>query len=148
MLKRVAEGANNEDMHALSDVKGSVYKRFQVKQNLKAFISGSIAILPDLRKNGKFYTYLDNKFMLKDTKVAGVKASTQLPADFLINEEGIIVDVYRSKSLLDFMEFERIEAFIPESRRCKCNKQDCISSICRENYHQIRKEAEAMLYVG
>ena len=148
MLRRVTEEANNEDMHALSDVKGSVYKRFQVKQNLKAMISGSISMLPDIRKNGKYYAYFDSKFVLKDTKVAGAKASTQLPADFLIDEEGIIVDVYRSKSINDFMEFERIEAFIPKTKRCKCNRQDCISPLCRQNYHQIRKEAEAMLYVG
>lgn len=28
----------------------------------------------------------------------------------------------------DFMSFERVEEFIPEDKRCKCNKKDCIVS--------------------
>mmetsp|Transcript_20429 Transcript_20429/g.31128 ORF Transcript_20429/g.31128 Transcript_20429/m.31128 type:complete len:136 (+) Transcript_20429:451-858(+) len=135
MMQRAADGTN-EDTHTLSDVKGSVYKKFQVKPRVKGFIY-AMSVMPKILK----------KF--KDIKGKGRdEALLQLPADFLIDENGIIVDVFRSETPQDHMEFERIEAFIPKEKRCSCNKKDCISPACRETYAQIRKDAEAMLYLG
>mmetsp|Transcript_21075 Transcript_21075/g.42163 ORF Transcript_21075/g.42163 Transcript_21075/m.42163 type:complete len:147 (+) Transcript_21075:390-830(+) len=146
MMQRAADGTN-EDTHTLSDVKGSVYKKFQVKPSVKGFISG-MSLLPKIMgKNGKYYSYFDIRMASKDNK-GGIKAQLQLPADFLIDENGIIVDVHRSKKTQDYIGFERIEAFIPKEKRCSCNKKDCISPACRETYAQIRKDAEAMLYLG
>eukprot|EP00984_Skeletonema_dohrnii_P006767 scaffold2415_cov98-Skeletonema_dohrnii-CCMP3373.AAC.2 len=147
MMQRAADGTN-EDTHTLSDVKGSVYKKFQVKRmSVKGFISG-MSLLPKIMgKNGKYYSYFDTRMASKDNK-GGIKAKIQLPADFLIDENGIIVDVFRSETPQDHMEFERIEAFIPKEKRCSCNKEDCISPACRETYAQIKKDAEAMLYMG
>lgn len=148
MVKRAITGTN-EDIHTLSDVKGSVYKQFQVKkQGIKSIIKGTIDTVPKIfGKNGKYHPYFDVRLAAKD-KEGRAAASTQLPADFLIDENGIIVDLLRSKKADDHMPFERIEAFIPKDKRCKCNKKDCISPACRENYEQIRKDAEAMLYCG
>jgi len=135
MMQRAADGTN-EDTHTLSDVKGSVYKKFQVKPRVKGFIY-AMTVMPKILK----------KF--KDIKGKGRdEALLQLPADFLIDENGIIVDVHRSKKTQDYIGFERIEAFIPKEKRCSCNKKDCISPACRETYAQIRKDAEAMLYLG
>lgn len=151
MLKRVADGTS-DDTHALSDRKGSVYNKFQVKPNFKAVIKADIAPSEIFGKNGKFKAYINYGRIFKDTSGAltpdGAKAQFQLPADFLIDENGIIVDLFRSKTPQDHMEFERIEAFIPKNKRCKCTKKDCISPNCRENYEQIRKDAESMLFVG
>jgi len=146
MMQRAADGTN-EDTHTLSDVKGSVYKKFQVKPRVKGFIYAMSVMPKILKKNGKYSPYVDHKFASKDTK-GGIKAQLQLPADFLIDENGIIVDVHRSKKTQDYIGFERIEAFIPKEKRCSCNKKDCISPACRETYAQIRKDAEAMLYLG
>lgn len=146
MMQRAADGTN-EDTHTLSDVKGSVYKKFQVKPRVKGFIYAMTVMPKILKKNGKYYSYVDMKLASKDTK-GGIKAKIQFPADFLIDENGIIVDVFRSKKLEDYIGFERIEAFIPKEKRCSCNKKDCISPACRETYAQIRKDAEAMLYLG
>lgn len=148
MLKIAASGTN-EDTHTLSDAKGTVYKKFQVKpSSIKASIISSFSLLPKLfKKNGKYYEYFDTKMVSKDNK-GGMKAKLQLPADFLIDENGIIVDVCRSKNPQEYMGFERIEAFIPKGKRCKCNKKDCISRTCQENYEQIRKDAESMLFMG
>jgi len=135
MMQRAADGTN-EDTHTLSDLKGSVYKKFQVKPRVKGFIY-AMTVMPKILK----------KF--KDIKGKGRdEALLQLPADFLIDENGIIVDVFRSETPQDHMEFERIEAFIPKGKRCKCKQKDCISPTCRETYAQIRKDAEAMLYLG
>lgn len=67
--------------------------------------------------------------MLSDTNgMMNVNKMRQLPADFLINEDGVIVDLFRAKQMSDHMPFERVEAIIPEEKRCKCNKKDCIVS--------------------
>lgn len=147
MLKRASTGTN-DDTHILSDAKGSVYPKFQVKpSSIRAGIA-NFSLLPKiLKKNGKYYSYLDTKAALRDNK-GGIKAKLQLPADFLIDERGIIADVFRSKKPEDYMGFERIEAFIPKEKRCQCNKKDCISPTCRENYERIRKDAESMLFMG
>ena len=152
MLRRVS-AATSDDTHALSDRKGSVYKKFQVKPNMKAVVAAEMKIIPEvLGKNGKYKAYLNYGRAFKDTQGAvtpnGAKAQFQLPADFLIDENGIIVDLFRAKRPQDHMEFDRIEAFIPKDKRCRCNKEDCISPSCRKNYEEIRKEAEAMLFVG
>lgn len=87
--------------------------------------------------------------MLSDTNgMMNVNKMRQLPADFLINEDGVIVDLFRAKQMSDHMPFERVEAIIPEEKRCKCNKKDCIVPRCRQSYEAIRREAEAMIFLG
>lgn len=146
MVKRAIKRTNNEDTHTLSNVTGSVYNKFQVKRLSEiAVMKSKFSLMPKiLMKGGKYYPYLDMKMRSEDKE--GVDAAMkQLPADFLIDENGIIVDYLRSKKPNDYMSFDRIEAFIPEDKRCKCTKKDCISPTCRENYEQIRKDAESML---
>ncbi len=144
MVKRAVTRAN-EDTHTLSDVKGSVYKKFQVKERSAiATIKSKLTTLPKILKGGKYHPYFNRKIMSED-KEGGNSAMNQLPADFLIDENGIIVDLFRAKTSDGHMEFQRIEAFIPKDKTCKCNKKDCISPTCRENYEQIRQDSEAML---
>ncbi len=148
MVKKVITGTN-EDIHTLSDVKGSVYKKFQVKPHgtIGGIKMGYSSVHKIFKKKTKYYPYIDMKMIAKD-KEGGNESKIQLPADFLIDENGIIVDLFRAKEIYDSMPFERIETFIPKEKRCKCNKKDCISIRCRENYEQIRKDAESMLYCG
>ena len=67
-----------------------------------------------------------------------MKGGTLRPADILINEDGIIVDMFKAYETPKqmHMPFDRIEAFIPEGKRCKCNQKDCISPNCRENWKE------------
>mmetsp|Transcript_30747 Transcript_30747/g.55705 ORF Transcript_30747/g.55705 Transcript_30747/m.55705 type:complete len:90 (-) Transcript_30747:237-506(-) len=86
---------------------------------------------------------------MKDSRGGtNMSQARQLPAEFMIDEDGVIVDLFRAEKMIDHMPFERVEAFIPEGKRCRCNKKDCIVPRCRENYNQIRKESEAMLFIG
>jgi peroxiredoxin len=149
MMKRVVDGTS-EDTHTLSDRKGSVYNKFQVKRTFKAVITGTMEVAPStVKKSGKYKAYINYGRIMKDTKgVDGARAALQLPADFLIDENGIIVDLLRATKPQDYMEFERIEAFIPKDKRCRCNKKDCVSPTCRKTYEQIKKDAESMLFVG
>lgn len=128
--------------HTLSDRQGKVYKAFQLKGSAKAIFTGSAEISNNMDKYKKFISVSAS---MKETKgVKGLQAAKQLPADFLIDEDGVIFDVYRSTSPQDHIPFERLEAFVPEGKRCKCNKKDCISSHCRETYEEIRKDNEAL----
>ena len=140
-------GTSDLDAHALSDRKGSVYNKFQVKTKSKAMITGSIELTKGM--NSKYKQYFNFGAAMKETQGStGMSAAKQLPADFLIDESGVIVDLFRSTTPQDHMPFERLEKFIPEGKRCKCNKKDCISTICRETYEEIRKENEAMFGAG
>jgi len=149
MMKRaaVADGTS-EDTHTLSDRRGSVYNKFQVKRSFKTVPTAFMK----LRKNEEYEAHFNPGTIIKEINGGltpdGARALCQLPADFLIDENGIIVDLLRATKPQDFMEFERIEAFIPKDKRCKCNKKDCISPTCRKNYEQIRMDSESMLFVG
>lgn len=145
--KYVQRKSEREDTLLLSDRKGKVYKTFSLK-------SGSIvaAVCPEMCKNlRKYKAYMDIPALAKDMfsqNLGGPLAQAKLPAIFLIDEEGIIVDLFRAETFNDHMPLERIEAFIPENRRCKCNRKDCITYRCREMYEDIRQQAEAMIFTG
>ena len=84
-----------------------------------------------------------NKGFFQDASVSGMRL---LPADFLIDESGVIVDLFRAESpAKQHMPFERIEAFIPEGKRCRCNKRDCISPTCQRNYVEETGDRHAVL---
>ena len=130
------------DTMALSDKKGSVYAIYHVSNSMKAVARGSIHINKNFRK---YKPYMNVVGALKDSDPSTVR---QLPADFLIDENGIIADLFRAENLQEFMPFERIEQFIPDDKRCKCYKKDCISPSCRAEYEVIKQESAAMLYTG
>ena len=65
----------------------------------------------------------------------------------MIHENGIIVDLFIANKVTDSMMFERLEAFIPKNKRCKCNKKDCISPRCRETHDENRRQSK-MIYMG
>ena len=145
--KYVQRKSEREDTLLLSDRKGKVYRSFSLK-------SGSIvaAVCPEMCKNlRKYKAYMDIPALAKDMvsqSSGGPLAQAKLPAIFLIDEEGIIVDLFRAETFIDHMPLERIDAFIPENRRCKCNRKDCITYRCREMYEDIRQQAEAMIFTG
>lgn len=125
----------------LSDDEGRVYEDFQVKRGtIKTAFYAPFVLLTNLKKYTKFMDMSANEPSGPDAWKA-----KHLPADFLINEEGIVVDLFRAERPQDHMPISRIEVFVPHNKRCGCNKQHCIFTWCRENYKEIRKESEAML---
>lgn len=133
----------DNDSLALSDKEGLVYASFEVKKAPPSGFARSVmALVKGMRKYKK---YVSVKGMVKDLSGKHPsRALMQLPADFLIDENGVIVDFLRAERNGDHIPFERIEAFIPKDKRCKCNKKDCITNMCRENYEQIRRDSAAM----
>jgi peroxiredoxin len=140
-IKKYARKEKIEDNVVLSDEKATVYKNFQVKKKTKAIFVGGAEILGNMKRYAKYIHQADINKEFADKNVG---RSMHLPADFLINEEGIIVDLFRAQKPTDHMSIERIEAFIPKERRCKCNGKECLFPGCRREYEIIRKEAEKM----
>lgn len=64
----------------------------------------------------------------------------QMPADFLIDEEGKIVDAFRANFADAHIPWKRIEAFIPKHRQCKCGRSDCLSTNCRQRSDEARQD--------
>jgi len=131
----------------LGDKKGKVYNTYHVKRSFGAVMRGS---LKTIRSGG-----------MKEIKRAGVPVAAHklkpegkldvIPADFLIDENGIIVDIYQAKCVghNEFMPWERIEAFIPPGSKCKCNTPDCLSPSCRDNCKKKMEMArECGIYCG
>jgi len=140
-IEKFASKHMSDDFVALSDKKGGVYISFQVKRSFPAVLRSTGLGLKNLKQLLP-YMRVDN------TDFVGNGQHNQLPADFMIDEDGIIVDLFRARIIQDHMPFDRVEAFIPENKRCKCNKKDCISPRCRKEYEEIKKEDMALLHVG
>lgn len=49
--------------------------------------------------------------------LAGVNTTNMMPADFLINEKGFVVEAYYGKDAGDHISFERIEQFLERNRK-------------------------------
>lgn len=143
-IERYARSSLNDKALALSDKKSFVYKTFSLKTKRLGggFIGLSFDITSGLRKYGR-YIRMDG---IRDVVGSDAGKVGQMPADFLIDENGVIVDLFRAVKRSDHMLFDRVEAFIPEEKRCKCNGANCISPRCREENAAIMKDASAMLF--
>jgi len=145
-IAKYSSSCKSPNCMALSDRKGDVFKSYTVKKSTRAAISGSVHLLKNYRK---YKQVIDVGAALKETRGGTCLSQlSQLPADFMIDEEGIIVDLCRYETMNDCMPFDRLEQFIPKEKRCNCNKQDCIVPRCRENYQEIKRESERMLFMG
>jgi peroxiredoxin len=131
-IANYAASVHDHNLLTLSDEKGSVYKAYMVGKSASGFLRDAAKMIKNLPKY--------KKFVHPGGMAKGATKVTQLPADFLIDENGMIKRVVMG----GLMTFEQLEEFIPKEKRCKCNKQDCISRTCREQYELIRKESEAM----
>jgi len=133
------------DLVLLSDNKGTVVKKFTVKKE------GTWGAIVPAVVSGNLERYMPfhpgEKELGEEVKDIADKPA-QYPATFLVGEDGTILDLYRCTSFSDTMPFDRIEKFIPEGKRCKCNKKTCIAPTCRKNYEDIKKDAESMLHTG
>lgn len=130
--KYITSSASDPPMITLCDPKNNVYEAYQVilASGMKLFRAG--VELMNMRKYKNFVAWDDN------SKEGSVK---QLPAVFLIEENGVVTDIFRAETFSGTIPFDRVESFIPEEKRCRCNKQHCLHSKCRNNYEDIRRDS-------
>ena len=129
-ITKFASESIGDGVLALSDKKGTVYSQYKVGKSARAKLSGEIDKVRNWDKYKRFFKFSG----MKDANMG----SRLRPADFLINEDGIIVDMYRAFDLpkQPCMPFDRIEAFMPEGKQCTCAKQDCVSPTCRKHWQE------------
>mmetsp|Transcript_19434 Transcript_19434/g.55911 ORF Transcript_19434/g.55911 Transcript_19434/m.55911 type:complete len:344 (+) Transcript_19434:130-1161(+) len=92
--------SNQYPFHALADPDGAVSSFFRVgRRNLFGCIKDALPfkhVVP----------------IIRTAVVKGDKSATLLPSEFLIDEKGIIVDLYRAKTLSETMPMERVSRFL------------------------------------
>lgn len=102
MEKSTPDNRNNNQypFHALADPDGTVSSLFRVgRRNLFGCIKDALPfrhVVP----------------IIKTAVVKGDKSATILPSEFLIDEKGIIVDLYRAKTLSETIPMERVNCFL------------------------------------
>lgn len=112
----------------LNDKKGEIYNRYKMQESSK-----------------KNRNKIINHLTLRSIKDACVNGMRLYPADFFINEDGTIDDLYRSEMpMKTAIPIEKLEAFLPNGR-CQCKKSDCLSPRCRNSYRRQTKRETAIL---
>ena len=56
--------------------------------------------------------------------------------------------MFRAEKIQDHLPFERLEALIPENKRCKCNEHNFILPRCREGYEEVKISSATMIVMG
>lgn len=119
----------------LSDSKMDVYKKYCVKTSKAGMMEG-------IRRFSTGKPMSNLKIVEKrrwSMNAAPEGPVDRLPADFLIDEEGTVVEAFYAETIDQHMPWESIEAFIPNGRKCKCNSRGCLSPDCRRANEQIRE---------
>jgi len=86
----------------LADESGEYYQKFSIKHSVSGMLKGMMLRMPTL-----LYA-----MFLKGYLPSSIKGDmTTLPADFLVNEKGVIDTIYHGKDSGDHMPFEQIKVF-------------------------------------
>jgi peroxiredoxin len=99
-LARYTEG-HHAPFHILADEKGEFYDKYAIEYSMYKVLKGLISKLPALLK-AMLKGYLPTRFK-------GSLAT--MPADFLIDKDGIIQQAYYGNDQGDHLSFEEIKAF-------------------------------------
>lgn len=147
-ITKFAKSNMSTGMLVLSDMDRKVYTSFQVKR-----MKLPVGVATHLREASKkkYQNFVPSNELTRsdmDQRKKGFQRGLLLPADFLIDVDGIIVDLFRAKRTSDFMAIDRIEAFIPEDKRCKCQRKDCVFPRCRQKYEEIMEDAKQGVFTG
>lgn len=92
--------ASDFSFHYLSDQSESIYDLYSAHKSWMALLNPTM--LPTLIKS----------MLLGNLPGSPDGSIHRMPVEFLINEEGIIVDVHYGQTITDHLEFERIDRFI------------------------------------
>lgn len=130
------------DALLLADRKGKTFEDYVEAKGIAAVRMAQELYYKNPRRYLDWYAPGTNTVTVGKDKFGKMSATGYSPANFLINEEGVIEDLFRSDNVLDSIPFERIEAFVPEDKKCQCNQRDCLFTHCKDNYECIQKEAE------
>jgi len=100
-LTRHTEG-HQAPFPILADPDSTYYRKYGIERSVVGFFTGMIMRLPTLLKGMLIKGYLPNMF---------TGSLTTMPADFLIDREGIIQEAYYARDEGDHIDFETIKKF-------------------------------------
>ena len=108
--------------------------------NLHGTGKSALELMKNFRKKYKRFIKLST---FSDANIGAIRLR---PADFLIDENGIVVDMFKAYEVSKqaHMPIDRIEAFIPPEKRCDCGKKDCISPSCRDQWKEGNMQVISM----
>jgi len=86
----------------LADESGTYYQQFAIKHSVLGMLKGMILKMPTL-----LYAMFVKRYF--PSSING--SMTTLPADFLVDEKGVIVTIYHGKDSGDHLPFEQLKGF-------------------------------------
>lgn len=86
----------------LADESGEYYRKFSIKHSMLGMLQGMLLRMPTL-----LYAMFSKGYIPSSIK----GKMTTLPADFLVDENGVIDTIYHGKDSGDHMPFKQIKAF-------------------------------------
>jgi len=86
----------------LADESGMYYQQFSIQHSVLGMLKGMLLRMPTLLYSMFSKGYLPSSINGK---------MTTLPADFLVDEKGVIEDIYHAKDSGDHIPFEQIKVF-------------------------------------
>jgi len=92
----------NAPFYILADEEGQYYREFAVQHSVLKTLKSMIFKLPTL-----LYAMLIKGYFPRSLQ----GKMTTLPADFLVDEKGIIQTIYYAKGSADHLRFEKVKAF-------------------------------------
>uniref|UniRef100_A0A7R9VL21 Thioredoxin domain-containing protein n=1 Tax=Pseudictyota dubia TaxID=2749911 RepID=A0A7R9VL21_9STRA len=141
MMKKYVMKQAKPPFIMLCDTKLVAYKKYNVKHSMRGLKWG----LWRFKKSGQAKIAIERGLFADPQPVDG--KVDRLPADFLIDEEGKVVDKFQAKFANDHIPWKRIEAFIPKEKKCNCKKADCLSAWCKTENAE-RKKNFAGIFLG
>lgn len=84
----------------IADPSGATYRSYGIERSFWRKYKGILTRIPTLLKG------------LRIVGLAGLKTSNLMPADFLVDEHGLIAEAYYGSDAGDRIPFERVELFV------------------------------------
>ncbi len=103
-LKNLQKHAEKHEVpfFILADESGKYYRQFAIKHSVLGMLKGMMLKMPTL-----LYAMFVKRYF--PSSING--SMTTLPADFLVDEKGVIVTIYHGKDSGDHMPFEQLKEF-------------------------------------
>jgi len=113
ILKTRIDGSSKEERRSqfpfvvLSDSEQETYAKYGAEKSVRGFVKGSVNVLRGTTECKKYVRchYQKCGYHLENF-------TTRLPSDFLIDEDGIIVDCFHAKAINEHIPLDRIDKFL------------------------------------
>lgn len=107
--KHILDGDRDYPFIPLADPEQEIYKQYDVKASWRGFVYGNVVVGIF---GGKFFKALRQGHLIG--KIEG--KINRLPSDYLIDENGTIVDCFHARDITEHIPLDRIDRFLMGKR--------------------------------